>query len=102
MTASGRSLAARGTGIVTMWGTRLADLAKKKQNCEQTFRTRRANVVQFRGSVRNLSSRNGRPELAHLRMQSPLHDTADDQQGAAIDPWQRCDVQVVSPRRGRR
>jgi len=67
------------------WEAQWAKLARDKQACPQTPWQRLAGLLQPRRGVTPMATRQGRPELAHLRVQSPLHDTADELCAVARD-----------------
>jgi CHAT domain-containing protein len=55
-----------------------AKLAREKQACPQTLWQRVAGLVEKRRSVQKVATRGGHADLDHLRLQVPLHDTADE------------------------
>jgi len=67
------------------WEAEWAKLARDKQACPQTPWQRLAGLLQPRRGVTPMATRQGRPDLAHLRVQSPLHDTADELCAVARD-----------------
>jgi CHAT domain-containing protein/tetratricopeptide (TPR) repeat protein len=60
------------------WEGNWAKLAEQKQTCPRTPWQRIAGLFERRRSVTKIATRNGRADLEHLRMQQPLHDTADE------------------------
>jgi len=67
------------------WEAQWAKLARDKQTCPQTPWQRIAGLFELRRGVMPIATRQGRPDLAHLRVQSPLHDTADELCAVAKD-----------------
>lgn len=54
-----------------------AKLTREKQTCPQTPWQRVAGLVEKRRSVQKVATRGGHADLHPLRLQVPLHDTAD-------------------------
>jgi tetratricopeptide (TPR) repeat protein/CHAT domain-containing protein len=67
------------------WEAEWARLSKQKQTCPQTPWQRLAGLFQHRRGVVPMATRSGRPDLDNLRMQMPLHDTADELCAVAKD-----------------
>ena len=67
------------------WEIEWAKLARQKQACPQTPWQHVAALFEQRRSVVPMATRSGRPDLAHLRAQVPLHDTADELCAVAKD-----------------
>jgi CHAT domain-containing protein/Tfp pilus assembly protein PilF len=67
------------------WEAEWARLARQKQSCPQTPWQRVAALFERRRGVVPMATRSGRPDLDHLRVQSPLHDTADELCAVAKD-----------------
>lgn len=67
------------------WEAEWAKLARQKQTCPQTPRQRVAGLLERRRGVLPIATRNGLTDLDHLRMQAPLHDTADELCSVAKD-----------------
>jgi CHAT domain-containing protein/tetratricopeptide (TPR) repeat protein len=55
-----------------------AKLARKKQRCPVTPRGKVADLANPRGGVARIETRGGLADPAHLKMQAPLHETADE------------------------
>jgi CHAT domain-containing protein/tetratricopeptide (TPR) repeat protein len=66
------------------WEAEWAKLARQKQACPQTPWQHVALIERRRGAV-PMTTRGGRPDLDHLRVQMPLHDTADELCAVAKD-----------------
>jgi CHAT domain-containing protein/tetratricopeptide (TPR) repeat protein len=67
------------------WEVEWAKLARQKQTCPQTPWQHVAALFERRRSVVPMAMPSGRPDLAHLRVQVPLHDTADELCAVAKD-----------------
>ena len=67
------------------WEAKWAKLARQKQACPQTPWQQVAGLFERRRGVAPMATRNGRPDAVHLRMQVPLHDTADELCAVAKD-----------------
>jgi CHAT domain-containing protein len=67
------------------WEAQWAKLARQKQACPQTPWQRVAALFERRRGVVPMATRSGRPDLDHLRVQMPLHDTADELCAVAKD-----------------
>ena len=60
------------------WEADWAKLARQKQACPQTPSQQVAALFELRRGGVPMATRGGRPDLDHLRVQAPLHDTADE------------------------
>jgi CHAT domain-containing protein/tetratricopeptide (TPR) repeat protein len=60
------------------WEADWARLARQKQACPQTPWQQVAGMLDRRRGVMPVATLGGRPDLDHLRVQAPLHDTADE------------------------
>ena len=60
------------------WEAEWAKLARQRQACPQTPWQQVAGRLDRRRGVVPMATRGGRPDLDHLRVQTPLHDTADE------------------------
>lgn len=67
-----------GDPVARPWEAEWAKLARQKQACPQTPWQRMAAVFQRQRGVAPLTTQSGRVDLDHLRLQAPLHDTADE------------------------
>ena len=67
------------------WEAEWAKLARQKQACPQTPWQHVAALIERRRGVVPMTTRGGRPDLDHLRVQMPLHDTADELCAVAKD-----------------
>jgi CHAT domain-containing protein/tetratricopeptide (TPR) repeat protein len=67
------------------WEAKWAQLAREKQVCPQTVWQRVAKLAAKHRSVTKVATRGGRADLDHLKMQVPLHDTADELCAVAKD-----------------
>jgi hypothetical protein len=67
------------------WEAEWAKLARQKQACPQTPWQQVAGRFARRRGVLPMATRDGRPDLDHLRVQTPLHDTADELCAVAKD-----------------
>jgi hypothetical protein len=63
----------------------LANLARAFQNCRETGFERVASLVGMRGVVTPVTTRGGLADLAHLKQQTPLPETADELCAVARD-----------------
>jgi CHAT domain-containing protein len=62
-----------------------ARLARTKQGCPETRGQRLAAAAELRGEVARVETRGGLADLAHIRMQVPLPETADELCAVAQD-----------------
>ena len=67
------------------WEAEWAKLARQKQACPHTPWQQVAALSERRRGVAPMATRGGRPDLDHLRVQTPLHDTADELCAVAKD-----------------
>ena len=69
----------------TLCGADWARLARQKQTCPQTPWQQVAALSERRRGVLPMATRSGRPDLDDLRVQTPLHDTANELCAVAKD-----------------
>ena len=74
-----------GDPVARPWEAEWAKLARQKQACPQTPWQQVAGRLDRRRGVVPMATRSGRPDLNQLRVQPPLHDTADELCAVAKD-----------------
>jgi hypothetical protein len=79
------------------WEAEWAKLAREKQACPQTPWLQATGRFERGRGVGPMATRGGRPDLDHLRVQTPLHDTADELCAVAKDLKLDSDDIVLGP-----
>jgi CHAT domain-containing protein len=75
-----------GDPVARPWEAEWAKLARQKQACPRTpWQQQVATLLERRRGVVPMATRSGRPDLEHLKIQMPLHDTADELCAVAKD-----------------
>lgn len=74
-----------GDPVERPWEAEWAQLARQKQSCAEMPGQRVASLAEKRRSALPMASRSGLVDINHIRMQAPLHDTADELCAVAND-----------------